>query len=141
MSDCLFCKIVKGDIPSYPIWQDKNFIAILDIFPATIGQTLVISKKHYSSDFSKLPDSVLKDLSIASKKVAQILTSSFTDVSRTCLVLEGFDIDHIHAKLYPMHGLTPLSTYLSSKPSQANSNTLESLQQLLKSSSPCQGRG
>ena len=128
MSDCLFCKIVAGDIPSYPIWQDKNFIAILDIFPATIGQTLVISKKHYGSDFSHLPNQVLKDLSLASKKVAQLLNSAFTDVSRTCLILEGFDIDHIHAKLYPMHGLTPLSTYLSGKPSQSDSNTLESLQ-------------
>jgi len=134
MSNCLFCKIVAGNIPSYPIWQDKNFIAILDIFPSTIGQTLVISKQHYSSDFSKLPDSVLKDLSLASKKVARILTSSFSDVSRTCLVFEGFDIDHIHAKLYPMHGLTPLSTYLSNKPSQSDPDTLESLQRQITNS-------
>ncbi len=132
MSDCLFCKIVAGDIPSYPIWQDKNFIAILDIFPATLGQTLVISKKHYGSDFSDIPDQVLKDLSLASKKVAQLLTSSFADVSRTCLVLEGFDIDHIHAKLYPMHGLTPLSTYLSTKPSQSDPKDLSQIQQTIK---------
>lgn len=47
MEDCLFCKIVASDIPSYKIYEDNDFLAFLDIFPATEGYTLVIPKKHY----------------------------------------------------------------------------------------------
>lgn len=46
MADCLFCKIVKGEIPSYKIYEDKEFLAFLDIFPKSEGHTLVIPKTH-----------------------------------------------------------------------------------------------
>ncbi|MFS8130725.1 MAG: HIT family protein, partial [Candidatus Dojkabacteria bacterium] len=47
MNDCIFCKIVAGSIPSYKIYEDDEFLAFLDIFPATDAYTLVIPKKHY----------------------------------------------------------------------------------------------
>jgi len=47
MDDCLFCKIVSGDIPSYKIYEDDDFLAFLDIFPHTEGYTLVIPKAHH----------------------------------------------------------------------------------------------
>ena len=47
MEDCIFCKIAKGEIPAYKIYEDEEFLAFLDIFPATEGYTLVIPKKHY----------------------------------------------------------------------------------------------
>jgi histidine triad (HIT) family protein len=47
MNDCIFCKIVKGEIPSYKIYEDDEYLAFLDIFPAVEGYTLVIPKKHY----------------------------------------------------------------------------------------------
>ena len=46
MSDCLFCKIIKGEIPCYKIYEDDGFLAFLDIFPKTEGHTLVIPKVH-----------------------------------------------------------------------------------------------
>lgn len=46
-TDCVFCKIVKGEIPCYKIYEDKDFLAFLDIAPFTEGHTLVIPKKHY----------------------------------------------------------------------------------------------
>ena len=45
--DCIFCKIVQGELPCYKIYEDENFLAILDIFPLASGHTLVIPKKHY----------------------------------------------------------------------------------------------
>lgn len=45
--DCIFCKIAKGELPSYKIHEDDNFIAFLDIRPLNPGHTLVIPKKHY----------------------------------------------------------------------------------------------
>ena len=101
---CIFCEIVKGNVPSYKIWEDDKHIAFLSIFPNTDGVTVVTTKAHYPSYVFDLPDEVISDLILASKKVAKIIDSKFDDVGRTALVFEGFGVDHIHAKLFPMHG-------------------------------------
>jgi len=49
MSDCIFCKIVKGEIPNYTVYEDENILAFLDITPRSKGHTLVIPKQHYES--------------------------------------------------------------------------------------------
>jgi|SRR3989344_7678969 len=46
MEDCIFCKIVAGEIPSHKVYEDENFLALLDIHPLSPGHTLVIPKKH-----------------------------------------------------------------------------------------------
>lgn len=47
MDNCIFCKIVKGEIPSHKIYEDENYLAFLDLFPAEQGHTIVVPKKHY----------------------------------------------------------------------------------------------
>lgn len=47
MSDCIFCKIIRGEIPCYKIYEDADFLAFLDIQPLNLGHTLVIPKKHH----------------------------------------------------------------------------------------------
>lgn len=47
MLDCIFCKIVEGEMPAYKIYEDEQFLAFLDIFPYVEGHILVIPKKHY----------------------------------------------------------------------------------------------
>lgn len=47
MENCIFCKIAKGEAPAYKVYEDKNYLAFLDIFPSVIGHTLVIPKTHY----------------------------------------------------------------------------------------------
>lgn len=100
--NCIFCKIVAGEIPSVKVWEDKKFIAILDINPNTEGVTLVISKEHYSSNFLTLPEDVICDFTKAAKTVAAKLVTGL-GVDRVMLVAEGMDIDHAHLKLYPLH--------------------------------------
>mgnify|MGYP002639191315 CR=1 FL=1 len=102
--ECIFCKIVKEEMPSYKVWEDEKYLAFLSIFPNTEGVTVVIPKKHYSSYAFDLPEEVLINLVLAAKKVAKLLDSKLNDVGRTALVFEGFGIDHIHAKLFPLHG-------------------------------------
>ncbi len=104
MEDCIFCKIVKGEAPCHKIWEDERHLAFLSIFPNTEGFSVVITKKHYSSYAFDLSDKVLKDLVIASKKVAKLIDAKLEDVGRTGMIFEGFGIDHVHAKLFPMHG-------------------------------------
>jgi len=103
MPDCIFCQIVKNESPSFKIWEDEKHLAFLTIFPNTEGVTVVIPKAHYSSYAFDLPDEVLTDLILATKKVAKLLDSKLEDVGRTAMVFEGYGVDHIHAKLYPMH--------------------------------------
>jgi len=104
MNDCIFCKIVKGEAPCHKIWEDAEHLAFLSIFPNTEGFSVVITKQHYSSYAFNLPDDVLQKLVIASKKVAKLLDAGLEDVGRTGMIFEGFGVDHVHAKLFPMHG-------------------------------------
>jgi len=102
--NCIFCKIVKGEIPCHKIWEDGKHLAFLSIFPNTKGFSVLVTKEHYPSYAFDLPDSVLKDLIIATKKVAKLIDSKLENVGRTGMIFEGFGVDHVHAKLFPMHG-------------------------------------
>ena len=101
---CIFCKIVNGEAPCHKIWEDKEHLAFLSIYPNTEAFTVVITKKHFFSYGFDIPDNILMKLVKASKKVAKLLNSKLEDVGRTGLILEGFGVDHLHTKLFPMHG-------------------------------------
>jgi histidine triad (HIT) family protein len=109
--ECIFCSIVDGSKPCHKFWEDEEFMAFLSIFPNTEGYSIVIPKKHYSSYAFDLTDDVLSKLIIASKKVGKKIDSKLNDVGRTGLILEGFGVDHVHAKLFPMHGTQKISKW------------------------------
>ena len=69
MEDCIFCKIVKGDIPCYKIYEDENILAFLDIAKDVYGHTLVIPKKH-CKNILDADNEVLKNVMIAVKKIS-----------------------------------------------------------------------
>ncbi|MDD5362732.1 MAG: HIT domain-containing protein [Ignavibacteria bacterium] len=102
--ECIFCKISKGEIPSYKIWENEEFFAILDIFPNTKGMTLVIPKEHYDSYAFDMPDDVYSRFMTAAKHVGKLLDGKL-NVTRTAMVLEGMGVNHAHLKLYPLHGV------------------------------------
>jgi diadenosine tetraphosphate (Ap4A) HIT family hydrolase len=104
MEGCIFCKIVKGEVPSHKVWEDANHLAFLTIFPNTPGVTVVITKKHNPSYIFDNDDETISGLTLATKKVAKILDAAFDDVGRSGVVFEGFGVDHLHSKLYPLHG-------------------------------------
>jgi histidine triad (HIT) family protein len=104
MKNCIFCKIVKGEIDSAKIWEDKEFLAILDIMPNTRGVTLVLTKKHYDSYAFDMPEKIYLKLMSTSKKVAKILEKGLK-VPRVAMVMEGMGINHVHIKLYPLYGI------------------------------------
>lgn len=102
--NCIFCKIAVGEAPSHKIWEDERHIAFLSIFPNTKGFSVLIPKEHYSSYLFDLPHQVMTDLVLAAGKVAKLLDSKLENVGRTGMMFEGFGTDHIHAKMFPMHG-------------------------------------
>lgn len=70
--DCIFCKIINGDIPCYKVYEDNNVIGFLDIDPNTNGHTLLIPKKHIL-DFDEIGFEDLTKINNAAKKVKKIL--------------------------------------------------------------------
>lgn len=82
-TNCIFCKIANGEIPSKTIYEDDAFRVILDIGPATKGHALILPKDHYA-DFFELPEDVARDAISVAKKVAPKM--------KTNLHADGFNL-------------------------------------------------
>jgi diadenosine tetraphosphate (Ap4A) HIT family hydrolase len=104
--NCVFCSILKGSIPSYKIYEDSKYLAILDIFPNMPGQTVIITKNHDYEYAFAMPDRELSDLMLFSKKIANFLDNAMK-CYKTALVIEGMMVQHVHVKLYPLIGTRP----------------------------------
>ncbi|MEM5815595.1 MAG: HIT domain-containing protein [Candidatus Aenigmatarchaeota archaeon] len=100
-NECIFCKIVRGELPCHKVYEDDDHLAFLDIYPIVKGQTLVITKNHYGSYQFDLPDDVYTKLFLTAKKVGKAIDKALGSI-RTFLVVEGMEINHIHVKLYPV---------------------------------------
>lgn len=103
---CIFCQMVDKTLQHHIVAEDDEHLAFLSLFPNTQGTTVVIPKQHYPSYAFDLDDEVLQKLVKFSQQVAKKLDTFFDDVGRTAMVFEGFGVDHVHAKLFPMHGTT-----------------------------------
>ena len=73
--NCIFCKIIKGELPCHKIWEDEKHLAFLSIFPNTPGFSVVVTKEHYPSYVFDLEDKVLSNLVLAARKVAKLIES------------------------------------------------------------------
>ena len=97
--------MANGNIhPDGLFWEDEEYMAFIALTPNTEGFSVVIPKKHFSSDVLKMPDRDLNDFVLTARKVAGILENYFDDVGRVGLIMEGTGVDHAHIKLFPMHG-------------------------------------
>lgn len=103
MSDTIFDKIIRGEIKSYPVWEDDRFLAFLTPFPNTPGLTILIPKQNLGDYIFEIDDELYSDLLSATKKVAKLLEKAL-GVKRVALVFEGTGVAYVHAKLYPLYG-------------------------------------
>lgn len=99
MKDSLFTKIIKGEIPSYKIYEDDKTFAFLDIHPIQPGHILVVPKKQVS-EFQDLDGEAYLALFNTVKKLAKHL-KDVTKAQRICSRIEGFDVPHTHVHIYP----------------------------------------
>ena len=104
MENCIFCKIIRGDLPSAKVWEDEDFLAILDINPNTKGMTLLLTKEHLDSYINDLPSNLYDKYFKVIRVITEILEKGL-NVKRIAVVIEGLGINHAHIKLYPIHGL------------------------------------
>lgn len=104
--DCIFCKIVKGEIDSAKIFEDDEILVFLDVNPDTKGHCLVVPKKHYDNIFD-VDSEVLKKLILIGKNIAIQLKRSLSAVGINILNNNGKDagqiIPHFHIHIIPRY--------------------------------------
>jgi len=104
MEDCIFCKIVKGDIPCFKVYEDDRVLAFEDVNPISEGHTLIIPKAH-AENIWEIPGEDLTAIHLASKKVADAIKEVLTPAGVTLLQLNGKGVNqvvmHYHLHLIP----------------------------------------
>lgn len=101
MDSTIFTRIINGEIPSHKVYEDDKTYAFLDIYPVQPGMTLVVTKKPVE-DFTELSPEDLAAWMNAVQKVARRMKEVFPEKRRIGLQVEGLDVPHVHAKLFPI---------------------------------------
>ena len=134
--DCIFCKIVNGEIKSRLIMESKNSIAFLDAFPVTKGHTLVIPKTHYG----KIQDMSQNDSTDLFRTVYEVVSKIDKITGSTLLAIHngkesGQEIPHVHVHLIPRQSndlAGPVHSMFKNKPNLSDEE-FDQLHTMLKS--------
>lgn len=102
MSDSVFSKIIKGDIPCHKVYEDDKTFAFMDIHPIQPGHVLVVSKNP-AETFLDLPEDDYRALFSTVKKISLKMKQVFNDKRRIGVMIEGLDVDHVHVKVFPIN--------------------------------------
>ena len=135
--DCIFCKIVNGEIKSRLIMESKNSIAFLDAFPVTKGHTLVIPKTHYG----KIQDMSQNDSTDLFRTVYEVVSKIDKITGSTLLAIHngkesGQEIPHVHVHLIPRQSddlAGPVHSMFKNRPNLSDEE-FDELHMMLKSS-------
>ena len=131
-NDCILCKSIKGDIPSFTVYEDETFKVILDRFPAAPGHMLIIPKEHYK-DMFELPDEVAAKLYPLAKtlaaKVKAVTGADGINIVQNNGEAAGQSVHHFHLHIVPRKAGDGITLNKSSN----QDTTLEELEAVLKS--------
>lgn len=135
MSDCIFCKIINGDIPSATIYENEEFKVILDRFPANEGHVLILPKEHSANIFEIDPDLAGRLFVLATKIANQmktILGLTHLNVMQNNGTVAGQTVFHFHMHLIPRYendGIT-----IAYKPMDLTDAQIEDMRKKLETS-------
>jgi len=123
MEDCIFCKIIRGEIPCAKLYEDAQVLCFLDINPINPGHALVITKKHYPTLF-EVPTEELKACVATAQKVAKAICKATGAPGLNLLQNNhrsaGQLIEHVHFHVIPRLPQDGFLTSWSGKPYPAN---------------------
>ena len=132
--DCIFCKIVKKEIPSKIVFENKNNLAFLDIFPINDGHTIIIPKNHYQN-IEDLPENELVDLFKLVKSLAVLIHKKLKidgyNILQNNFEAAGQVIQHFHVHIIPRNN-TDEKFKLKIPRNQASEEDLNKMLNLLK---------
>ena len=102
--DCIFCKIIKGDIPSYTVYENEYIKCFLDVNPNSMGHTLIIPKKHFK-DIYDIDTLYLNEINKASKEVIKILDEKLKPNGYKLVQNNGIlqEVKHYHLHIIPSY--------------------------------------
>ena len=104
--NCIFCKILAGEIPSFKVYEDDDFTVILDAGPATRGHALIIPKEHYK-DLYELPEDLAAKAFVLGKKLITKLTGILGcdgyNLVQNNGAVAGQTVGHFHLHLIPRY--------------------------------------
>ena len=102
--DCIFCKIIKGEIPSYKVYEDDKILAFLDINPYAPGHTLIIPKEH-TLDITTIPSDTLNYIMNKANDIAKLVTGKLNAPGFTLIQNNGFvqEVKHFHLHVIPKY--------------------------------------
>ena len=102
--DCIFCKIINGELPSKKIYEDELVYAFMDIEPTVDGHVLLIPKKHYT-DFTELDDEILCHINLVAKKMKDLVYEKLNaDGVRLCVNYGMYQfVKHYHLHIIPAY--------------------------------------
>jgi histidine triad (HIT) family protein len=105
MNDCLFCKIVKGEIPSYTVYEDEKVKVFLDINPNNDGHLLVIPKEHKTNLYEMDDETLLYMLNVIRTKLATLLKDKLAIDGLTISQNNdyGQEVKHFHIHVIPRY--------------------------------------
>lgn len=102
--ECLFCNIIKGDIPSYKVYEDEMAYAFLDINPCSRGHTVVTLKKHYEN-FTDMPaedaGSLFATVKMIAKMVEETVSADGSNIGLNNKPVAGQTVPHVHVHIIP----------------------------------------
>ena len=106
MSDCIFCKIANGDIPSATLYENEEFRVILDLGPATKGHALILPKAHYA-DLTEIPEELAGKATALAKKIVTAMKTALPcdgyNVVQNNGLAAGQTVFHYHVHLIPRY--------------------------------------
>jgi histidine triad (HIT) family protein len=100
-SECIFCRIATNKASAQKLWEDKNFLAFLDIKPINPGHTLLIPKKHFEYIFD-LSEPLYSEIFQRAKRLSKPLRAAM-EAKRIGVIIEGFGVVHLHLHLVPIN--------------------------------------
>ena len=106
-TDCVFCKIISGEIPSYKIYEDEDTFAFLDIHPINRGHTLVIPKSHHRNMLETPPEvfeRVLRTVHLLAPKIKQSVGAEGVNIGINNEKAAGQIVYHLHVHIIPRWG-------------------------------------
>ena len=100
--DCIFCKIGAGEIPAKKVYEDDDYIAVLDINPMSKGHTLLVTKQHYAN-FLDVPPEDAKELFAKVQMLSATLKEKL-GAQLIYLMVMGDEVPHVHVHMIPFYG-------------------------------------
>lgn len=102
--DCVFCKIIEGEIPSHKVYEDENVVAFLDANPVSKGHTLVVPKEHVDTVFdAEHMDYMWKPIVEVANAIREAFGVEDMNINQNNGALAGQEVDHLHFHLTPRY--------------------------------------